>query len=86
MYISATLQGVSGPSLDKKIRDLLYDVGLSEKVDKQTKTLSGGQKRKLSVAMSLVGDAKVVFLDEPTRYGLGNILDCVVVWILTVVV
>lgn len=34
--------------------------------DKASKTLSGGQKRKLSVAMALIGNSKVVFLDEPT--------------------
>ncbi|KAK8797122.1 hypothetical protein WA158_004332 [Blastocystis sp. Blastoise] len=66
MYISAMLQGVPKSKVDKKIKDLVYDVGLNEKLHKMSKTLSGGQKRKLSVAMSLVGDAKVVFLDEPT--------------------
>ena len=29
-------------------------------------TLSGGQRRKLSVAIALIGDAKVIMLDEPT--------------------
>ena len=45
---------------------MVYDVGLTEKIDKYSKTLSGGQKRKLSVAMSLIGNSTVVFLDEPT--------------------
>lgn len=30
------------------------------------KTLSGGSKRKLSLGMSLVGNSKIIFLDEPT--------------------
>jgi ABC-type multidrug transport system ATPase subunit len=35
-------------------------------VDKQVKTFSGGMKRRLSVAISLIGDPQVVYLDEPS--------------------
>ena len=44
----------------------LADVGITEKRDTRAKELSGGQKRKLSVAVALIGDPKVIFLDEPT--------------------
>ncbi len=45
---------------------LLEDLELGEKRDARTKTLSGGQQQRLSVALSLVNDPEVVFLDEPT--------------------
>lgn len=42
------------------------EVGLAEKLDAAAGTLSGGQKRKLSVALAFTGDPSVVILDEPT--------------------
>jgi ABC-2 type transport system ATP-binding protein len=41
-------------------------VGLSEKADARTKTLSGGQRRRLDVALGIVGGPELLFLDEPT--------------------
>jgi len=39
---------------------------LSNEVGKIAKILSGGNKRKLSLAMALIGESKIVFLDEPS--------------------
>jgi len=41
-------------------------VGLTEKRNVYSQNLSGGQKRKLSVAIAFIGGSRVVFLDEPT--------------------
>jgi ABC-2 type transport system ATP-binding protein len=41
-------------------------VGLEEKADERIKSLSGGQRRRLDLALALVGDPEVIFLDEPT--------------------
>ncbi len=46
--------------------DLLNRFGMSEAADRRVATYSGGMKRRIDIAMSLVGNPKVIFLDEPT--------------------
>jgi ABC-2 type transport system ATP-binding protein len=50
----------------RKAEELLERFELGEAADKPASTYSGGMKRKLDLAMTLVGDPKVIFLDEPT--------------------
>ncbi|KAH7957727.1 hypothetical protein HPB52_022524 [Rhipicephalus sanguineus] len=49
-----------------QVKNILIELDLAEKADVQAIKLSGGQKRKLSVGIALVGDPKIVFLDEPS--------------------
>jgi ABC-2 type transport system ATP-binding protein len=53
-------------SAPRGVDETLELVGLSEKADARTSTLSGGQQRRLDVAMALIGDPELLFLDEPT--------------------
>ena len=51
---------------NEEINKLINDFGLNKKRHTIVENLSGGQKRKLSIAIALIGESKVIFLDEPT--------------------
>lgn len=50
----------------RAVGEVVELVGLAEKADARVKALSGGQKRRLDVALGLIGDPELLFLDEPT--------------------
>lgn len=56
----------------KKICDILEIFGLAEKENELVKNLSGGQQKRLSIAVEIVDDPLVIFLDEPTT-GLDSV-------------
>src|SRR5919108_5714515 len=50
----------------RKVEDTIDLTGLTEKADDRVGRLSGGQQRRLDVALALIGDPELLFLDEPT--------------------
>jgi ABC-2 type transport system ATP-binding protein len=46
--------------------DLLARFGLADAAGRRVSTYSGGMRRRLDIAMSLIGDSRIIFLDEPT--------------------
>ena len=62
----AAIRGVPSGSIDSTVSKLLEEIQLTDAADRICGTYSGGMKRKLSVALALVGAPCVVLLDEPS--------------------
>ncbi len=60
------IHGMSSDEVTRRSKDLLETMGLMERAKDQVRKFSGGMKRRLSIAMALVSNPKVLFLDEPT--------------------
>jgi ABC-2 type transport system ATP-binding protein len=66
LVLLARLLGHSRPGARERAAELLEAFGLSEAADKQVKHYSGGMKRRLDIAASIVVTPDLLFLDEPT--------------------
>jgi len=64
--LQGQLQGMRGRRLDRRVDELLEQLGLSQAARRVARTYSGGMQRRLDIAMGLVHRPRVLFLDEPT--------------------
>ena len=66
LRLQGHLYGMRGDSLEQRVARLLERFGLAEAADRIARGYSGGMQRRLDIAMALVHDPQVLFLDEPT--------------------
>ncbi|XP_017295532.1 ATP-binding cassette sub-family A member 5 isoform X2 [Kryptolebias marmoratus] len=66
LRIFAAIKGIPPADVDAEVSKVLKDLDLEKIMTAQAKNLSGGQKRKLSVGIAILGDPKILLLDEPT--------------------
>jgi len=66
LEIFADLKGIARSVREEVIKEKLESVGLYNVRNKKAGSFSGGMKRRLSVAISCIGDPKIIFMDEPT--------------------
>jgi len=66
LYFFASIKGCPPEEIESDVTAMIDSVGLTSKRKDFAKNLSGGQKRKLSVAIAFIGKSRVVVLDEPT--------------------
>ncbi len=66
LELVAGLWGIPRGRVEQAVADVIHRLGLSDVADDRARTLSGGWQRRLSIAMALVTEPHILFLDEPT--------------------
>ncbi len=81
LLLFGRIKGIPSKELNEQIERSLNQMDLEKYADRLSKTYSGGNKRKLSVSLALLGNPSIVFLDEPstgmdpaTRRKMWNVL------------
>ena len=64
--LQGQIYGLRGQAVEQRGQELLGQFGLADAADRIARTYSGGMQRRLDIAMALVHDPQVLFLDEPT--------------------
>ncbi|MCZ7439801.1 ATP-binding cassette domain-containing protein [Micromonospora sp. WMMC241] len=66
LVLQARLYGISKADANRRATRALDAFQLSEYADRKCKTYSGGQRRRVEIALGIIHEPKIVFLDEPT--------------------
>jgi ABC-2 type transport system ATP-binding protein len=66
LRLQGQLFGMRGRPLERRVQELLEQFGLADAADRIARGYSGGMRRRMDIAMALVHDPAVLFLDEPT--------------------
>ncbi len=66
LRLQGQIYGLRGRSLEQRVLELLQRFGLEQAADRVARGYSGGMQRRLDIAMAMIHDPQVLFLDEPT--------------------
>nr|XP_033816948.1 ATP-binding cassette sub-family A member 9-like isoform X2 [Geotrypetes seraphini] len=66
LRVFAKIKGIPSKEVENEVKNIMTVLEINNIQDSQARALSGGQKRKLTFAIAVLGDPKVLLLDEPT--------------------